>query len=56
MSQHSISKYWERARLTGVLTHKLTGGKKPQSETAKAGNSRDNQMARGKGKNISKRN
>ena len=29
---------------------------KPQSETARPANTRDNQMARGKGKNISKRN
>jgi hypothetical protein len=29
---------------------------KPQSETAKPANTRDNQMARGKGKNISNRN
>jgi hypothetical protein len=51
--QHFILKFLpERTGFPRVLTHRLTGG----SETAKSANTRDNQMSRGKGKNISNRN
>jgi hypothetical protein len=55
--QLSIPKsHRERAGLSRVLTHRLARRDKPQSETARQANSRDNQMVRSKGKNINKRN
>jgi predicted RNase H-like nuclease (RuvC/YqgF family) len=36
--------------------HRITGKDRPQSETGRPDNTRDNQMARGKHKNISNRN
>jgi hypothetical protein len=48
----SIPKFLqERTGLPVVLTHRQN---KPQLETARPANTRDNQMATGKGKNISK--
>jgi hypothetical protein len=55
MPQPSIPKFIsERNGLTGDT--QACRRDKPQSETARPANTRDNQMARGKGKNISKRN
>jgi hypothetical protein len=49
--QLCIPKYLlERTGLPGILTHRLVGGDKSQSETARPANTRDNQMARDKGK------
>ena len=56
MVQLSIKKFLqERTFLPVILTHRLSGGTK-QSETGRLANSRDNQIARGKGKNISNTN
>ena len=57
MPQLSIPKsHQERTGLPGVLTHRLTGVYKPQSETERPENTTENQMARGRHKNISNRN
>ena len=54
--QLSIPKFLqERTGLPGVLTDRFAGDK-PQSEIARPANTSDNQMPRGKGKNISNRN
>jgi hypothetical protein len=54
--QRSIPKFiLERTDLPGVLTQACRRDK-PQSETARLANTRDNQMEIGKGKNISNRN
>jgi hypothetical protein len=51
--QLSILKFLpERTGLPGILTQSHMKDM-PQSETARPANTRDNQMARGKGKNIS---
>jgi hypothetical protein len=45
----------EKTSLPEVLTHRLTGGAS-HSQTARPANTRDNQMARGKGKNKKRNN
>jgi hypothetical protein len=55
--QLAIPKFFpERTGLSEVLTCRLAGGNKPQSERARPANTRNNQMVRGTGKNISNRN
>jgi hypothetical protein len=55
--QFSIPKFLlKRTGLPGVLTKQACRKDKPQSETARQANTRDNKMARGKDKEISNRN
>lgn len=55
MQQLSIPKFLlERAGFPGVLTHRLTVGTS-NSQRQQPANTRNNQMARDKGKNISNR-
>ena len=57
MPQLSIPKFLpERTGLPEVLTCKFAKKDKLQSETVRSTNTRDNQMVRGKGKNIRNRN
>jgi hypothetical protein len=55
--QLSIPKFLpERTGLPGVLTHRIARRTSHKSEIARPANTRDNHMAREKGKNISNRN
>jgi hypothetical protein len=56
MAFHTQKNHQERAGFPGVLTNQLEGGTSHKSETARSATTRDNQMVRGKGKNISNRN